>query len=298
MKSGIVDTFCGYHPIIEASFFAFVMSITMLVMHPVLTLISFFAALTYVLLLMGKKAIKMLLFMVLPMLVIVACLNPLFNHEGVTVLTYMGYNPITLESVLYGIVSAFMLSALILWFSCLNKVIESDKLMYLLGRIMPSLSIVVTMALRFVPEFTAQIKRIDEAQRVIGMGVYKGSIIMRAKYGMHILSIMVTYALENAIITADSMKARGFGMKKRTHYSMYRFEARDGAVGLFIAFGILFIAVGISAEWISYKFFPLFSVNSMTFESILCYALFCVMAFLPSIMRLISQITWRRPDRG
>ena len=290
MKNGIVDTFCGYHPIIEALFFAFVMSITMLVMHPALTIISFWAALTYMLLLIGKKAVKMLLFMVLPMLVIVACLNPLFNHEGVTVLTYMGYNPITLESVLYGIVSAFMLSALMLWFSCLNKVIESDKLMYLLGRIVPSLSIVVTMALRFVPEFTRQIKRIDEAQRVIGMGIYNGSIIMRARYGMHILSIMVTYALENAIITADSMKARGFGVRKRTHYSMYRFELRDGVVGLFIAFAMLFMAIGISSGWISFRFFPSFSVNSLTFVSSICYAVFCVMALLPSIMRLISQL--------
>ena len=42
-----------------------------------------------------------------------------------------------------------------------------------------------------------------------------------------ILSIMITWSLENAIETADSMKSRGHGLKGRTSYSLYKFDKRD-----------------------------------------------------------------------
>ena len=35
-----------------------------------------------------------------------ALVNPLFNHEGLAVLTYYNNNPITLESILYGVAKA------------------------------------------------------------------------------------------------------------------------------------------------------------------------------------------------
>ena len=43
-----------------------------------------------------------------------------------------------------------------------------------------------------------------------------GSLLQRLKNAITILSIMVTWALENAIETADSMKSRGYGLPGRT----------------------------------------------------------------------------------
>ncbi|MBE7055615.1 MAG: energy-coupling factor transporter transmembrane protein EcfT, partial [Ruminococcaceae bacterium] len=45
----------------------------------------------------------------LPALLLMALINPAFNHEGVTILYYLpGGNPLTLESVYYGFLSATM----------------------------------------------------------------------------------------------------------------------------------------------------------------------------------------------
>lgn len=88
----------------------------------------------------------------------------------------------------------------------------SDKFVYLFGRIIPALSLVLSMSLRFVPRFTAQIKVISNAQKCVGRDVGSGGLIKRAKQGIKILSILVTWALENAIDTADSMKDRGYGL--------------------------------------------------------------------------------------
>ncbi len=41
------------------------------------------------------------------------------------------------------------------------------------------------------------------------------------------MSILVTWALENAIDTADSMKDRGYVLPGRTAFSIYRFDRRD-----------------------------------------------------------------------
>ena len=70
----------------------------------------------------------------LPLLVITALINPAFSHQGVTILTYLpSGNPLTLESILYGIYAAFLLITVIAWFSCFNAVMTSDKFMYLSG---------------------------------------------------------------------------------------------------------------------------------------------------------------------
>ena len=49
------------------------------------------------------------------------------------------------------------------------------------------------------------------------------------------VSILVTWALENAIETADSMKSRGYGLKGRTAFSIYRFNRRDKILGALLA---------------------------------------------------------------
>jgi hypothetical protein len=84
----------------------------------------------------------------------------------------------------------------------------------------PALSLVLSMTLRFVPKFTSQIKVVSEAQRCVGRDVSEGSILQRARNGLTILSIMVTWSLENAIETADSMKSRGYGLPGRTVFHL------------------------------------------------------------------------------
>ena len=53
--------------------------------------------------------------------------------------------------MLYGLASAALLSATLLWFTCYNTVMTSDKFIYLFGRVIPALSLVLSMTMRFVP---------------------------------------------------------------------------------------------------------------------------------------------------
>ena len=222
------DTFSNMHPFINFIFFALTIGFTMFIMNPVCLAVSFLCALVTALYLNGKKAVRLSLVFLLPMILLIVLINPVFNHEGMTILTYFPWdNPLTLESIVYGIASAFLLSSTVLWFSSFNAVITSDKVVFLFGRIMPSLSLVISMALRFVPRFSAQMKLVRNAQHTIGRDINEGTLFQRIRNAVKILSIMITWSLENAIETADSMKSRGHGLKGRTSYSLYKFDKRD-----------------------------------------------------------------------
>ena len=121
----------------------------------------------------------------------------------------------------------WVLFIMILWFSCYNQIMTSDKFIYLFGRIIPAMSLMLSMALRFVPHFIAQLKVIRNGQKCVGMDVSNGKWFKKVRYALNMVSILVTWALENAIETADSMKSRGYGLKGRTAFSIYRLNRRD-----------------------------------------------------------------------
>ncbi|MCR5665837.1 MAG: energy-coupling factor transporter transmembrane protein EcfT [Eubacterium sp.] len=226
----MMDTFSRCHPIINMYYFIVVLGCTMFVQHPVLLILSFAGATSYAIYLKGSKSvIKRNLIFTLPLLIIVACLNPCFNHYGVTQLIYMeeSGNWITLEATVYGVVLGAILFVVIEWFGCFNKVMTTDKFVYLFGKLLPAISLLLSMTLRFVPRFLRQLKRIRNAQKCVGMDVTNGGFIKRVKHGLGILSILITWALENAIDTADSMKNRGYGLPGRSAFSIYRFDRRD-----------------------------------------------------------------------
>ena len=282
-----MTAFGAVHPAAAFVFFAFALIMPMLLLHPVLLGISFAAAVTWSLMLRGRSQLGFLLKFVLPVMLLTAVLNPVFNHGGVTVLFYLRYNPVTLEAVLYGCASALMLGSVITWFSCFNAVFTSDKIIYLAGRLAPSIALILSMALRFVPLFTKQAKRIALAQRGAGMGTAGGSILARAKNGLSILSALITWSLEASVTTADSMRARGYGLHPRTSYSNYHFDGWDAVL-------TLFILVGLAAGYrvVSVRFFPSFRMNGITPLFILYSAVYALTLFIPAALDLYEAHKW------
>ena len=274
------DTFSSCHPAVNFLYFALVLGFTMFFTHPASLLISLGCAAAYQADLNGWKALRFQLVYLLPMMVMAAILNTAFNHEGATILTYLpSGNPLTLESVAYGLAAAGMLCAVITWFSCYNAVMTSDKFVYLFGRVIPALSLVLSMALRFVPKCKAQLRVVSEAQRCAGRDVGEGSVLRRLKIAVTILSILVTWALENAIETADSMKSRGYGLPGRSAFSIYRFDSRDKAVLAWLCGCGLYIACGWRVGGLSWRYFPTIkgaAVTPMTMSFQLAYLALCL----------------------
>jgi len=281
------DTFSGFHPLVNFFYFAAVIGFAMFFMHPILLAISFFCATVYAIYLSGRKIIHAMKF-ILPLLIFTAILNPLFNHRGGTILFYLpNGNPLTLESTLYGAATAVMLITVIMWFSCFNAVITSDKFIYLFGKAAPALSLILSMSLRLVPRFRSQIKIISDAQKGIGRDVSSGNIFSRARHGMKILSILVTWALENSIETADSMKSRGYGLRGRTAFSIFRFCKRDFFASAYIFVCVFIVITGET----HFRYFP-----TMKFESggVLIFVSYFALGIFPFILNLKEDLIWKR----
>ncbi|MGG7178622.1 energy-coupling factor transporter transmembrane component T [Clostridium paraputrificum] len=287
------DTFSTYHPIINFIYFIVVILFTMFFMHPIFLVISLIASIVYSIRLKGLRALKFNILYMIPTLIIVALINMLLNHQGATILLYINDNPITLESIVYGMASSVMFISVIIWFSCYNEIMTSDKFIYLFGRIIPSTSLIFSMVLRFVPKFKAQIKEISKGQRCIGRDVSEGNIFQRARNGVEIVSILVTWALENAIDTADSMKSRGYGLRGRTSFSLYHFDKRDKSVLVIILSLIGIIIFGSALGENSMIYYPQIKVGQVTTMSIIVYTAYFLLSILPIILDLLEEIRWR-----
>lgn len=287
------SAFGNCHPAINFLWFCAVIFLSVLLLHPVLLAVSATGAAAYALILEGKKNGKFILLFLLPMMGIVTAANLLVSHQGVTILGYLGDNPLTKEALLYGIISGLMLAAVILWFACYNVIMTSDKFVYLFGRIIPSVSLVFSLIMRSIPRFKNRMEAISQAQKSIGRNG-NGNLRQRGKQGMKILSIMTTWALENSIDTADSMRSRGYGLKGRTAFSIYRFDKRDGILLVWLLLLLSAVILGCALGVCKAVYYPYVELAGFTPGACAVYVAWFLLCFLPVMLDMREEIQWRR----
>ena len=241
------DTFSSYHPTVNFLCFALVLLFSMCLMHPVYLAISLTGALAYDIYLKGRKAVRFAVMGLLPMAVLAALVNPAFNHEGATILTYLpSGNPLTLES----------------------------------------------MALRFIPKFKAQMQTVSEAQACIGRDTKNGSVFRRVGNAVKIFSIMVTWSLENAIETADSMRSRGYGLPGRTAFSIYRFDSRDKAALVWLVFCGAYLVSGWIAGGTYFRYYPTIKAAAFTPMTVSFMLVYLALVLTPVILDRREDRQW------
>lgn len=289
------DAFFLYHPAINALYFALVLTFSMCLTHPAALGISLASALVYSIRLRGGRAVRFGAVYMLPAALLAAVINPAFSHEGATILLYLpSGNPLTLESAVYGVAAAAMLSSAVIWFSCLSEVITRDKLVYLFGRAAPALSLLLSMTLRFVPVLAARIRLVKNAvSRQGGQEDGKGAA-GRARRAAGVLSAVVTWSLESAVSTADSMKSRGYGLGGRTSFSIYRFDGRDRSALAWLIICGAYIACGWAAGGMRFRYYPTMrgvETTAFSVSFMLAYLALCV---TPVIIDLTEDWKWKR----
>ena len=135
----------------------------------------------------------------------------------------------------------------------------------------------------------------------MGRDVSEGTVLNRIKYGLQMVSILVTWALENAIETSDSMRSRGYGLHGRTAFSIYRLTRRDcflGAVmgGLFAVFTVGCAGGAAYAVYDSRIVMAGFSFQGYTASvkvspqlAIITYICFGIFCFIPVFLELYEN---------
>ncbi len=279
--------FTRCHPIVNLIFYISVLAFGVTLIHPVCLAVAFLGSVLVSVVAAGVKKTAATIGIALVIAVITAAFNGLFNHAGVTILWYFpSGNALTLESITFGAMSGVMLATVVVWFVSLNQVITSEKIMYLFGGILPSISLMISQVLRLVPEFIRNFKTISTARQAIGKGGENKFVKLKKTF-----SAFITISLENAIQTADSMKARSYSNVRRTSYINYKFTVRDVILLTFILFFAGVTLYGVISGDTKAVYFPSIAFAKITPLTVFAYILLCT---TPLIFGIWEGLRWKK----
>ena len=312
----MTDEFSRYHPVVNLIFYLLVLGTTMFQMSVGLVFISLFSAVVYYFMLKKTEGLKYCA-VVVGIIIVSAIINPLFSHKGGTLLFYLFTgNPVTLESIIYGLISAIIIGAMLLWFSTFNQVMGVERILGAIGKVLPNVSLLITMIMRFIPQYTRHQRKVSmvnkvnkrnygekinllnrektEKENVIEArkrqkkknGIDK--IIDSIKEGSRTFSITTTWALENSIYTADSMKARGFGTGRRTNYSNYKFQKRDYLLMGWLVILWLVVVFSLEREKVYTYYHPFIQVKN----NVVVYLIYGLLCLTPVLINVKEEIRW------
>lgn len=280
------DAFSQCHPLTNFVFFVGVIGFTVVIQHPIYLAASCAGGALYYLLLNGKKGMG-LIWGMLPVFVLLSGVNPLFNTYGERILFYIFGKPYTLEALYYGMAIAGIFVAMTLWFGCYSAVLTSDKFVCLFGSLIPGLSLLLVMVLRMIPSLTRKARQIMDVRKSIGKGAGEGSSLKeKAADGMNVLSALTDWALEGSIVTADSMRARGYGTVKRTSFQLYRMTLRDWVL---LALMLLLVMLVLLAGGTEADYTPVLHIAAPTWG----FGAYCLYLLLPPALHGKEAIQWR-----
>ena len=283
------NVFDSYHPVSGFLYFCAVILFPVCFMHPLLLAVSAAAAVSYAVFLRGWGRVWKQLLFGLGFMVFLALINALFNHRGITVLFYLGDNPVTVESIVYGLCSALMIFGIIVWFISFHEIMRADKFIFLFGKVSPSVALVLSMTLRFVPLLKQRYDRIDAAQKCFGEE--GGGWIERMKTAAKKLSALISQSLEGAVVTADSMKARGYGKRRRSCFSIFSFTLTDGVYCVLLLLICVVMGALLLSGGSAVMYFPYMKAD-MGAASLLICALYAILSFSPMMIEAVEWLRW------
>lgn len=289
------DAFSKYHPIINLIYFLMVLGFASFLRHPICLGISLISSALYAITLNGRKQLRRIGTEILPMSALIIIINPLVNHQGVTILGYFpGGNPFTLEAVIYGFAAAAIIAALMQWFICWNQIMTTDKLIYLFGTLAPALSLVISMSLQFIPRYRRQFQKIMEMHSQFTRDGRKPGLMGKVRMRVRILSIMTSWAIEHAVETAQSMKGRGYGLPGRTAFSIYRWHRQDTLLLLvLLILGAVMLLGGIRGVFY-WSFVPVMSVLKLGVPELIIFGCYLILTILPLILNGKEELEWKK----
>lgn len=280
------------HPAVALAYCCIAMVLAMAFIQPALSAIAFVAVASFGLLAFGVRSFAKRLLWQVPVVGGITALNCLFVQRGATVLLQVGAFSLHAESLLYGLSMGLALAATLELFALLGDVVPGDEAVAMMGRRFPSTGLLVSMALRLIP----RMRRSAEERR----DALKACTVLpppegRLKAASEEVSVMIANAMEDSLVTADSMRARGYGSgSSRTQYVLRRFTGADaGALTCVVALGALAFVAGWAAST-GFAFYPRVSNGANGWESV-AYAAFFL---LPCAAYLFGLAKWRLAKDG
>ena len=279
-----VAAFSMSHPAVPALYMVLTLGLTMFSMQPVLIALSLAGGLAYGFATRGTVRTLGALRWQLPVILIIALVNPLFSASGSTELFRIGMRAVHLESLVYGLCMGGLFVASVLWFEAAASMLEYDKVLALLGNAAPVIALMISMCMRLIPQFLRRGRTVLAVQDAIDVPGRAPTDPVRSR--LRASSVLMGWGMEDSLERADAMRSRGWGaVPRRTTYARYRLGRSDvvALVGL-----ALFGAVAVAVAWTAttqYSFYPQLSVPA-PWQG---YVVYAVWMALPCVLCAIDE---------
>lgn len=279
------------HPAVLVLYYLSVTIPAMFSLNPLL-LIPAFAGAVFFLLLAEPEPPRLRTVLWLALLTaLIIIINPLFSHRGQTELFFLNGHAITLEALLYGVRNAFCVLTVLLWCRIFNRIVSSEKLLALLGKTFPKTALLLSSSLRLVPLLRCRAASMRDTQQELGL-YGNGEMSDRLTGGARVFSMLVTWSLDHASDVSSSMKARGYGLKGRTTYSVYRFKKRDAVLTVLLILLDAGVLTVMATGRLAFSFYPVLSAKHgpAATTALICYA---VTALAAAAFEAFEAIRWK-----
>jgi energy-coupling factor transport system permease protein len=136
--------------------------------------------------------------------------NLITSHFGETILFSIPGNiplisgPVTLEALIFGFTNGLVLSCMLTAFTIINLVLPVSSLIRLVPRAFYPLSIIVSIAVTFIPSTRRQVDQVIEAQKI------RGHRLSGLRDWLPLMMPLLIGGLERSMLLAETMTARGF----------------------------------------------------------------------------------------
>lgn len=289
----MIHRFHDFHPFVTFIYYVGAISLLMIMLHPVFLVAAFLIILGINYQQDRCKGIKRWRYFILFSGLFIVVLNPLFNERGLHLLFIIFEHRVTLEAVLYGGITALSLIGIVSLFVSYNEVMTPNKLLFLFARVLPQFAVLLMLTLRFIPLMKRRLDDISAVQQSKAITVTTGTLRDKAHNGLLFVQVLLTYSLEEAIQTADSMKARGYGSGKRSAYEHYRWHSGDVWAISFLFLLLVGSLIGRMLQYGHLTIYPVMESIQLTQLEPLILLVFVLYLSFPLLVEGGSYLKWR-----
>lgn len=281
------------HPSVTLIYFAGLLTLLFLYQNPIFTLTTLLVVILLSFLYAKPSELSSSLKLGVTICLFVTILNPLINHRGMTTLFNFFDIKITLESLLYGLLSGLTLTGLILLFVPFNTLIDSERFLYLFSKFSPKIAFITGMTLRFIPTFSKRAQEIKEFSEVRESDTGTLTLKARLKKAQTHLETLFNACLEDGMGISTVLKTKAYAKGKRTSYRTYQFKASDCALLILLVALLVFLIIGSANGAGDYSLFPRFIVPHLEGDTLLFYLGLAVYLLIPFILEGVTQLKRR-----
>ncbi|MBP1587255.1 MAG: energy-coupling factor transporter transmembrane protein EcfT [Clostridia bacterium] len=281
------------HPAVKLLFFLLLLGVVMFADNMILRGFSLVTAL-FTLSLYGRGFRDVMKYsaMAVAASLFAAVINCIVSHNGKTVLFKIGRLPYTMEAVICGLSLGMMISATALWCLILSEELQSGDIVYLFGRVLPKVAVLIMITLRYIPEIIRKYNEIFESQRMMGL-FDKNKLRKKIAVVSAVFMSTTERSLEDALDASLAMKGKGFGLPGRKYAFRRGFKLVDITVLLITLVLAGFAIYGIAYGDVGFQYYPTIKMTWMYEYSIVAYTVCGMILLLPAAVNVYGRLRWK-----